>query len=92
MAWRGEASCPKQHRRLAVATEIARAQPDRSLERLNISGGRWATTGSSARRRTHRVFKSYDDILDPCCFAGNKRIAMPCKTMSIGSRDEAHRS
>ncbi len=27
------------------------------------------SSGCRTRRRTHRVFKSHDDILDPCCFA-----------------------
>jgi hypothetical protein len=33
----------------------------------------------------------WDDILDPCCFAWNKRIGMPWKIMSIRSI-EAYRS
>jgi hypothetical protein len=40
---------------------------------------------------SNRVFKSYDDILDHCCFAWNKLIDMPWKIMSIGSRDWAYR-
>jgi hypothetical protein len=32
-----------------------------------------------------RVFKSYEDILDHCCFAWNKLIDMPWKIMSIGT-------
>jgi hypothetical protein len=39
-----------------------------------------------------RVFKSYDDILDHCCFAWNKLINMPWKIMSIGTRKWAYRS
>jgi transposase len=39
-----------------------------------------------------RVFKSYDDILDHCCFAWNKLIDMPWKIISIGTRDWAYRS
>ena len=41
---------------------------------------------------SNRVFKSYDDILDHCCFAWNKLIDMPWKIMSIGTRDWAYRS
>jgi hypothetical protein len=41
---------------------------------------------------SNRVFKSYEDILDHCCFAWNKLIDMPWKIMSIGSRDWAYRS
>ena len=41
---------------------------------------------------SNRVFKSYDDILDHCCFAWNKLIDMPWKIMSIGTRDWVYRS
>ena len=41
---------------------------------------------------SNRVFKSYDDILDHCCFAWNKLIEMPWKIMSIGTREWAYRS
>jgi hypothetical protein len=41
---------------------------------------------------SNRVFKSYDDILDHCCFAWNKLIDMPWKIISIGTRDWAYRS
>src|ERR1700730_14965601 len=39
---------------------------------------------------SNRIFKSYEDILDHCCFAWNKLIGMPWKIMSIGMRDWAH--
>ena len=38
---------------------------------------------------SNRVFKSYDDIVDHCCFAWNKLIDQPWKIMSIGMRDWA---
>jgi transposase len=41
---------------------------------------------------SNRGFKSYDDILDHCCFAWNKLIDMPWKIMSIGTRDWVYRS
>src|ERR1700726_1198466 len=41
---------------------------------------------------SNRVFKSYDDILDHCCFAWNKLIDMPWKIISIGTRDWVYRS
>jgi len=41
---------------------------------------------------SNRIFKSYDDILDHCCFAWNKLIDMPWKIMSIGIREWAYRS
>jgi hypothetical protein len=36
--------------------------------------------------------RSYEDILDHCCFAWNKLIDMPWKIMSIGTREWAYRS
>jgi DDE superfamily endonuclease len=41
---------------------------------------------------SNRIFKSYDDILDHCCFAWNKLIDMPWKIISIGTREWAYRS
>jgi transposase len=41
---------------------------------------------------SNRIFKSYEDILDHCCYAWNKLIDMPWKIMSIGLRDWALRS
>jgi transposase len=41
---------------------------------------------------SNRIFKSYGDILDHCCFAWNKLIDMPWKIMSIGTREWAYRS
>jgi hypothetical protein len=39
---------------------------------------------------SNRVFKSYDDIVDHCCYAWNTLIAQPWKIMSIGLRDCAY--
>ncbi len=39
---------------------------------------------------SNRVFTSYDDILDHCCFAWNKLVDEPWCIMSIGLRDWAH--
>ena len=41
---------------------------------------------------SNRIFKSYDDIVDHCCFAWNKLIDMPWKIISIGTREWAYRS
>jgi hypothetical protein len=38
-----------------------------------------------------RVFGSYDDILDHCCFAWNQLIDQRWKIMPIGARDRAYR-
>jgi len=39
---------------------------------------------------SNRVFKSYSDILDHCCFAWNQLTNQPWRIMSIGLRDWAH--
>ena len=40
---------------------------------------------------SNRVFTSYDDIVDHCCHAWNKLVDQPCRIMSIGLREWAHR-
>ncbi len=40
---------------------------------------------------SNRVFKSYDDILDHCCFAWNRLTDQPWRIMSLGLRTWAHR-
>ena len=39
---------------------------------------------------SNRIFKSYDDILDHCCFAWNRLVDQPWRIMSIGLRQWAH--
>ena len=39
---------------------------------------------------SNRVFSSYNDIVDHCCFAWNQLTDQPWKIMSIGLRDWAH--
>jgi hypothetical protein len=39
---------------------------------------------------SNRIFKSYDDILDHCCFAWNHLVDQPWRIMSIGLRQWAH--
>ena len=39
---------------------------------------------------SNRVFKSYDDLVDHCCEAWNKRVDQPWRIMSIGLRQWAH--
>lgn len=41
---------------------------------------------------SNRIFQSYDDILDHCCFAWNRLIDQPWRIMSIGRRKWAHAS
>ena len=38
---------------------------------------------------SNRIFKSYEDILDHCCYAWNRLVDMPWKIMSIATRDWA---
>jgi transposase len=40
---------------------------------------------------SNRVFQSYDNLVDHCCEAWNRLVDQPCKIMSIGMRDWAHR-
>jgi len=39
---------------------------------------------------SNRVFRSYDDIVDHCCYAWNKLVEQPWTIMSIGLREWAH--
>jgi hypothetical protein len=38
----------------------------------------------------HGIFKSYDDIVDHCCYAWNTLVDRPWKIMCIGLRQWAH--
>jgi hypothetical protein len=38
---------------------------------------------------SNRIFKSFDDIVDRCCYAWNTLIDQPWKIMSIARRDWA---
>ena len=40
---------------------------------------------------SNRIFQSYDDIVDHCCFAWNRLVDQPWTIMSIGLRNWAHR-
>ena len=39
---------------------------------------------------SNRIFTSYDDIVDHCCFTWNKLVDQPWRIMSIGLRQWAH--
>jgi hypothetical protein len=41
---------------------------------------------------SNRVFASYADILDHCCYAWNTLVDQPWRIMSLGLRQWAHRS
>jgi hypothetical protein len=38
---------------------------------------------------SNRIFKSFDDIVDHCCYACNTLIDQPWKIMSVARRDWA---
>jgi transposase len=40
---------------------------------------------------SNRIFKSYNDIVDHCCFAWNQLIDQPWRIMSIGLREWVHK-
>ena len=39
---------------------------------------------------SNRIFKSYDDVVDHCCYAWNTLVQQPRRLMSIGLRKWAH--
>ena len=39
---------------------------------------------------SNRIFKSYDDIVEHCCFAWNQLVDQPWRIMSLGLRSWAH--
>jgi hypothetical protein len=41
---------------------------------------------------SNRIYQSYDDIVEHCCFAWNRLVDQPCRILSIGLRKWAHGS
>ena len=41
---------------------------------------------------SNRIFTSYADIVDHCCYAWNRLVEEPWRIMSLGMRSWAHRS
>jgi transposase len=39
---------------------------------------------------SNRVFRSYEDIVDHCCYAWNRLVDQPWRIVSIGMRQWAH--
>ena len=81
MACLEEAAGSRQHHAHPIAAKVTRVEPGRKY--LAFMRDNWLS---------NRVFKSYDDILDHCCFAWNKLIDKLWKIMSIGTREWAYRS
>src|SRR6516225_5762382 len=73
LAWHENAEGPKQH--VVDATAAARTRTQRQFMRQN-----WLS---------NRVFKSFDDIVDHCCYGWNTLIDQPWKIMSVARRDWA---
>ena len=78
MACLEEAAGSRQHHTHPIAAKVTRVEPVENI--WQFMRDNWLS---------NRVFKSYDDILDHCCFAWNKLIDMPWKIMSIGTREWA---
>ena len=69
----------------------AQPLPDAAAATLRPNSIRKKTSGSSCARTGSQtgVFKSYDDIVNHCCFAWNTLVDQPWKIMSIARRDWA---
>ena len=78
MAWRERPKGPKQYLAPAAAT----APPE-----LNSQENIWQFMRQNWL--SNRIFKSFDDIVDHCCYAWNTLIDQPWKIMSIARRDWA---
>jgi hypothetical protein len=63
------------------------ALPPRAPELLNGQENIWQFMRQNWL--SNRVFKSFDDIVDHCCYAWNTLIDQPWKIMSIARRDWA---
>jgi hypothetical protein len=68
----------RQHHHSRPAAEIPRTQ---SGQKHLYMRDNWLS---------NRIFKSYDDIVDHCCYAWNTLVDRPWKIMSIGLRQWAH--
>jgi hypothetical protein len=69
---------PEQYLADAAASAFARAQ----------SPGKHLAV-HARQLAVNRIFKSFDDIVDHCCYAWNTLIDQPWKIMSIAQRDWA---
>jgi hypothetical protein len=66
----------KEH--LALAASATRTQTQRPRKYLAIHAA-----------ESNRIFKSFDDIVDHCCYGWNTLIDQPWKIMSVARRDWA---
>ena len=78
MAWRQGAQGPEQHLLDAAAPRAPELNGQENIWQFMRQN--WLS---------NRVFKSFDDIVDHCCYAWNTLIDQPWKIMSIARRDWA---
>jgi hypothetical protein len=78
MAWRQSPGGSEQH--LTRAAAAARTRTQRPGKIWQFMRQNWLS---------NRIFKSFDDIVDHCCYAWNTLIDQPWKIMSIARRDWA---
>jgi hypothetical protein len=78
MAWRQSPGGSEQH--LTRAAAAARTRTQRPGKHLQFMRQNWLS---------NRIFKSFDDIVNHCCYAWNTLIDQPWKIMSIARRDWA---
>ena len=77
-------TCPQRQQQEKTAFENGPKSPTRLHEEAeNI----WQFM--RANWLSNRIFKSFDDIVDHCCYAWNTLIDQPWKIMSIARRDWA---
>ena len=73
---------------LVIYANITLLPPPAKCPELNPQENVWQSMRDN--RLSNRIFKSYDDILDHCCFAWNRLTDQPWRIMSIGMRTWAH--
>ena len=78
MARRQRPRSSKQHHPPAAAATLTELNPVENIWQFMREN--WLS---------NRVFKSYDDIVDHCCYAWNTLVDQPWKIMSITRRDWA---
>ena len=69
------------------ACQRSPSQPRRRAHAMDRRGLKTAVTDNWL---SNRIYSSYDDIVDHCCFAWNKLVDQPWRIMSIGLRHWAH--
>jgi hypothetical protein len=78
VAWRQGPQGLEQY--LTLAAPATRARTQRPENIWQFMRQNWLS---------NRIFKSFDDIVDHCCYAWNTLIDQPWKIMSIARRDWA---